>query len=204
MQNNGKSVIIGLTGKAGSGKSFISEQITEKTGFRLVKLDYQAGQVANKFLLKQALQRKIKRKIPKAHEDIQLFPLLKDLDTPFRNWETSLFLMFLNRKLKKIIREARKNGESLIVDFISLPFLKCIELFDRVYLVETDNDKRLERLGARDGMTKEWAEQQEKFIEKFYSKHDTFDFCGVIYNDYEELPKEVEELIEEFKENGRY
>ncbi|MDR0462244.1 MAG: hypothetical protein LBG88_02840, partial [Christensenellaceae bacterium] len=98
-------MIIGLCGKVGSGKTYIGKQLSELTGFRFVKLDYHAGKVVNIPFLKGILQRRIKNKIPRATENIQLFPLLKNMDKPFSNFEFYMFKRFLNKRLKKLMRK---------------------------------------------------------------------------------------------------
>ena len=193
-------MIIGIAGKIGSGKSHIGKYIAEQTGFRLIKLDYQAGQVANTFLIKQSLQKKIKRKIPKPYEDMQLFPLLKNLNEDFNKFSISVFIYLLNKKLNKIIKDARKKNENILVDFLSLPLLKSVKHFDAVYLVKSDDEKRFEYLGARDGMTPEEAENQEKYLVPYYAKNEDYPFDDIIFNDYQNVPDNVERIIEKLKD----
>jgi|GEM_PF-3453786 len=192
-------MIIGITGKIGSGKSFIGEYMAEKTGYKLVKLDYQAGQVANKKFFKKRLEKKIKTEIPPATPDMQLFPLFKNLEKDFGRFEIAVFIYCLNRKLKKILKE---NNEKIIVDFVSLPILKSVKMFDKVYLIKSDEELRYQRLGERDGMTPEHAREKERFMEKYYECHDTYQFDAVIENNYIEIPREIDEVIDRLKGNN--
>jgi len=190
--------IIGLSGKVGSGKSFVAEHISRETGIRLVKLDYQAAQAASKPVLRQLLQRKLKLKIPKAHEDIQLFPLMKNMEKNFSKLEFALFRMFLNRKVKKLIR---KSKESLIIDFVALPILKIAKNFDEMYVTKSDENMRFEKLGARDNMSVEEAKRVDKLVEPYYKYNDAFSFADVIEINYQYLPKNVDEIITNIKKS---
>ena len=185
-------VIIGFSGKAGSGKSYIAKHVSSETGIKLVKLDYLVAQVVNKPILRRRLQKKIKIKIPKAHEDIQLFPLWQNLDKDFSKFEHWYIRRLLNRKVKKLIR---KSKESLIIDFLSLPMLKVIKKFDEVYLIESDDDVRLEKIMARDDMKVEASLNVEKYLKPYYAFNDAFTFSDIIVNNYETMPKKIEVII---------
>lgn len=184
--------IIGISGMAGSGKSFFAEYISQQTGIKLVKLDYQAAQTANKFILKQLLQKRIKTKIPKAYEDIQLFPLLRNLEKSFSKLEISLFKRILNRKVKKIIR---KTNESLIIDFITLPLLDIVKKFDEMYLIKSCDKERLAKLELRDNMTTQQSIRADGFLEPYYAYNDAFAFSDIIDNDYVTIPEKVKEIV---------
>lgn len=186
--------IIGISGKVGSGKSFIAEHISRETGIKLIKLDYQAAEAANKPILKQMLQRRLKIKIPKAHKDIQLLPLMRNMEKEFSRFEFALFRMFLNRKVKKIIR---KSKESLIIDFVALPILKVAKKFDKMYLVKSNEDERFAKLSERDNMPLETVKHSDKFIERYYAFNDAFHFDDVIDNNYQVLPEKVVKITEQ-------
>lgn len=184
--------VIGISGKVGSGKSFIAEHISNETGIKLIKLDYQAALTANKPILKQMLQRTLKLKIPKACEGIQLFPLMRYMERDFSKLEFSLFCMYLNRKVKKLIK---KSKEPLIIDFVALPILKITKTFDKMYLIESNEYERLIKLGERDSMSEEETRKTDKLIEPYYRYNNAFPFDEIIYNDYQILPDAVKEII---------
>jgi len=188
----GKINVIGVSGKVGSGKSFVAQHISDKTGIKLVKLDYQAAQVANMPILKQLLQRTLKLKIPKPHNDIQLFPLMKNMERHFTKLEFALFRKFLNGKVKKIIQEAK---EPIIIDFVALPILKAVKSFDVIYLLESDEEMRFKKLGERDGMSVDDAKRIDKIMEPYYKINESFEFDDVITINYQVLPRNVDEII---------
>lgn len=188
--------IIGISGKAGSGKSYFAEYISQQTGIKLVKLDYQAAQTANKFILKQLLQKRIKTRIPKAYQDIQLFPLLRNLEKSFSKLEISLFKRTLNRKVKKIIRKSR---EPLIIDFITLPLLGAVKKFDEMYMIKSCDKERLSKLEVRDNMTTQQSARADGFLEPYYAYNDAFTFNEIIDNDYVTVPEKIEAIISRLK-----
>lgn len=188
-----KTIVIGFSGKAGSGKSFLAEHIGKETGVKVVKLDYQMAQVMNTPILKQLLQRKLKTKIPKAHEHIQLFPLWQNMGKNFSRFEYWFFRILFNRKVKKTIRKSKE--QVLIIDFIALPIIKVTKKFDEMYLVTSDNDERLSRVGVRDNVTLEKSLHVEKLLKAYYDENDKFPFNATIENDYENIPAIVDEII---------
>jgi dephospho-CoA kinase len=190
--------VIGIAGKVGSGKSFLGEHIARETGFKLVKLDYQVGQVINKPILKQMLQRRIKHKIPKASPDMQLFPLWKNLDRDFSAFENALVMRFLNKKLTRIINKAK---QPIIVDFTILPILKAAKKLDAMYLVQSDEEQRYSYLARRDGITADDARRIDRFMNGYYQKSDKHKFCQVINNDYQQIPAELTDIVEKLKQS---
>ena len=184
--------IIGVSGKAGSGKSYIATYISQKTGIKLVKLDFLVAEVVNKPLLKKRLQKRIKMEIPEAHKDIQLFPLWRNLDRDFSKFEHWYIRRLLNKKVKKLVK---KSKESIIIDFLALPMFKVIKKFDAVYLVRSDNDLRLEKICKRDDMDMGSSLNVEKYLQPYYAFNDAFTFTDVIENDYERIPEKVEDII---------
>jgi dephospho-CoA kinase len=173
-------MIIGICGKVGSGKSFIGEHIAKQLGYKFVKLDFQVGQVVNIRFLKRLLQKRINHEIPKAHEHIQLFPLLKNLEKPFSRLEFFFFMYALDKKLKKIIRTEK----DIVIDFVILQRLKSAKKIDKIFVVQSDNDKRIEKLGARDGLSKDQVIKIDNFIDKYC----VYEGLPIINNDYNSMP----------------
>ena len=169
-------MIIGIAGKVGSGKTFVAEQLSKQTGYKHIKLDYQAAEAANVPILKWLLQKRLKIKIPKAYEGIQLFPLLRNLEKPFSNLEFWLFKSSLNRRLKKLMR----TNDSMIIDFVALPMLTASKKFDKMLVIESDNEKRIRRLAERDGLTTEQVRKMDSFIDKYCN----FNGLTKVRNDY--------------------
>jgi dephospho-CoA kinase len=107
--------------------------------------------------------------------------------------------MFLNRKVKKIIKGAK---EPLIIDFVALPILKVVKDFDKMYLLESDEEVRFKKLGERDGMTPYDAMRIDRLMEPYYKINDAFKFDDSIRIDYIKLPKKVDEVIENIKKSA--
>ena len=178
-----KGVLIGIVGKVGVGKTFIGQQLASAMGYKFVKLDYQAAEAANMRGLKWLLERRIKQKIPQAHEGIQLFPLLKNLERPFSKLEFWLFKLALNRRLKKLI----STGDNLIIDFVVLNKLAASRKFDKIFLIESDDNKRIQNLATRDDLTVEQTKKMERYITRYYN----FEGCIKIFNDYGYMPQSI-------------
>lgn len=188
-------MIIGITGKVGSGKSFISEYIANQTGMQLVKFDYQMAEVLNTPVLKGILEKRVKNKIPKAYTGIQLFPLLKNLEKPFTKFEIAVVAHLLNKKMKKLINKAKC---SMIVDFTALPLIEATNKMNMVLMIESDDKLRIERLAKRDGMTIADTARVDEFVTKCYN-FDNFKYDKKLHNDYETVSTEILELVNQFK-----
>jgi hypothetical protein len=65
-----------------------------------------------------------------------------------------------------------------------LPSLSASKKIDKIFIIESDNEKRLERLALRDGLTAVQVKKIDALIDKYY----VFGDYEKIFNDYKSMP----------------
>lgn len=176
---------IALTGNIASGKSAVSK-ILEENGYKVLDTD----EVAHKLLT-------VKNK--------ELFDAFKDYDV-FENGEFSRVKLgkiifsdeILRKKLESVlhpqIAEEIKNFDGIVA--IPLLFEAKMEyLFDKIIMVYTDDEIRLERLMKRNDFTEKEAKAR---MNSQISQDEKADLCDfVIYNNrtFRELETSVLEML---------
>ena len=197
--------LIGLTGGTGSGKSLVSEMLAKK-GALILDAD--------------VLARKVVEKGEKAYFEIMehfgkgVFDENGDLirkklgDIVFNDPAELEFLnkcthKYIAELTRKSLEEAMKSPEKyrfVVFDAPQLIESGMDSICDEVWVVTADEDIRIKRVMERDGITfsqaKSRIDSQLKF-EVFKEKADR-----IIFNNgsLEELAKQVEEILEDFKD----
>ena len=172
-------MIIGITGKSGSGKSTYARQLAEENGFRVINID----KVSHGIMSLPAIKAKL----------IDLFgnEVIKDgvVDRKYLG-----DLIFENRHLykemsdlvwdmmKHRIDDIISTHENVILDWILLPHTHYWKMCDTKILMVADEEDRKKRVMARDNISAEYL-----------SKRDS---AGIDYNNIE-----FDQVIYTTKEN---
>lgn len=164
-------MIIGVSGKSGSGKSSISKYLANRLGFTLLDLD----------LISKEIRKESKNKIVKlVKQDI-----LKEDEIDSKKLGAILFenkkLMtkynaFMYKKLKEKIKSYKG---SLVIDSMFLPIMSIFKKLDVKILVVCDDSNRMARVIKRDNVTKEYFLSRDKNGLNYNPK----DFDYVVNND---------------------
>lgn len=157
--------IIGITGNSGSGKSVVSEVISEKGGFII-----DADKIAHDIILKGnvAYDEIIKGFGNDILNDDGQIDRKKLGNKVFNNKKSLELLNSITHKhiveiIKKKIDEERNNSHScIIVDAPLLIETNLHTLCSKVWLVYADREKRIQRIIKRDGISRELAEARIK------------------------------------------
>lgn len=175
-------MIIGITGKSGSGKSTYARQIAEENGFRVVHIDKISHGIMNLPAIKARL--------------IDIFgdEVIKDC-TVDRKYLGDL--IFENRHLYKemsdLIWDMMKNHidhiisthENVILDWILLPHTHYWKMCDTKILMVADEEERKRRVMKRDKISAEYLSKRDSAG----ISYDNIEFTQVIYTTKEKTNK---------------
>ena len=187
-------MIIGITGRSGSGKSYLSEIIAKKFDMIHLDIDKISHEVLSfpntqKFLLNEfgesvfkngVLNRKILGNI--AFNDKQKLQKLND----FCQHQ-------IETKLDQIISSTTK---SIILDYALLWKLKQFKICNIKILLETDFEIRYKRVFQRENISRDYFEARDNSLEEFADRDYDYIFKNI-------TDKEIEKLINtiQLKEN---
>lgn len=172
-------MIIGITGKSGSGKSTYARQIAEENGFRVVHID----NVSHGLMDLPAIKAKL----------IDIFgdEVIKDgvVDRKYLG-----DLVFENRHLykemsdliwdmmKRRIDDILSAHENVILDWILLPHTHYWNMCDIKILMVADEEDRKKRVMARDNISVEYLNKRDSAG----INYDDIEFDQIIYASKEE------------------
>lgn len=168
-------MIIGISGKSGSGKSSAARYLEKELGYKRVDLDEISKSIRKEY--QQEIIELVNNKSVLISDEIDSKLLGNIL---FNNKELmDKYNEFIYVKLKEKISEYVSKYSHLIIDSIFLPIMDEFKLCDFKILIECDEQKRQERIIKRDKITIEYLKQREKNGYE-YNKND-YDY--VIFND---------------------
>ena len=195
-------LIIGLTGGIGSGKSTVSEYLSKNMGLTIIDADQIARDVTRPgqetlLKLREAFGSEI-------INDDGTLDRRKLAGIAFQSDEKKKLLEKITRSA---IREeincrlrtsAAKHEKAVVLDVPRLMESGIDRLCDTVWVVTTAKDVRIERISARDGITKEEINArinaQISDRERFARADEIIDKSG----DKEALYREIERLIKKY------
>ena len=165
-------MIIGITGRSGAGKSYLSEALAEKLDLVHIDIDKISHEVlsfeeSKAFLIKEfgpeifdngILNRKLLGKIVFANQE--------KLDKLNKFCQVEMEL-----KIDQLIKNSQK---SIILDYALLCGLKQFELCDIKILLKADLDIRYSRVKSRENITKEYFVSRDNSLSEF--DESIFDF----------------------------
>ena len=185
-------MIIGITGKSGSGKSYASEILAKNLNLKQLDIDKISHEVLSypetiKFLKKEFgdlvfdnnnLNRKKLGKIV-FNDKIKLEKLNK----------------FCQKLIEEKLDEIVQNNKNLILDYALLPLLKNINDCDVKILLTADFETRLSRVQTRENITKEYFLSRDNSVLN-YDKN-IFDYVlnNAKIEDIEALTKKIKEKL---------
>lgn len=183
-------MIIGITGRSGAGKSYLSEILAEKLDLIHIDIDKISHEVlsfdeSKTFLLNEfgteifdngILNRKLLGKI--------VFSNQKKLDKL-----NNFCQIEMEKKIDEIIASSKT---SLILDYALLCGLKHFEICDIKILLKADLDTRYSRVKERENITKEYFISRDNSLSDFEEKHFDYVFHHI-------TESETNSLIEDLK-----
>jgi len=180
-------MIIGISGKSGSGKTSIANELVNK-GYDIFNLDRCSKLIREMY--KEEIVNLVKSKDILTNDEIDSKKLGKLL---FNDLELmDLYNKFIYSKQKDMIEEFIKENEKVVIDGMFLPIMDIFDLCNYKILVECEEDIRKKRILDRDKIDEEYLNKREKYSLE-YNKDD-FDF--VIDNSYSYKEK-LEEMLKE-------
>ena len=178
-------MIIGITGKSGAGKSYVSEIIAKKLDMVHLDIDKISHEILSfnetiKFILNEfgdsvfddgKLNRKKLGKIV-FNDKVKLQKL------------NDFCQIQIEKKLDEIISLTKK---SIILDYALLCKLKQFDLCDVKILLNADLDTRFIRVKERENISREYFISRDNSIENFNSYKFDFTFNNISQNEIENL-----------------
>lgn len=152
-------MIIGISGKSGSGKSSISRIIEKELGFKWLEIDNYAKEIRENHkddILRLVDNHKI---INSDKIDSKVLGnLLFDNEELMKEYN-----QFIYSKLKTVIDEDVKKYPFIIVDSLFLPIMEIFNKCDYKILVKSNDKLRIERLLNRENITLEYLKKRESY-----------------------------------------
>lgn len=196
-------MILGITGGIGSGKSLVTDHLSEKYGFTAIKTDDLAREMMNsdKGLmkkLKNAFGSEIYGKDGKLNRELYAKLIYSDKENRLKS--DSIVHPAVWERVKELTSSGtdKKEGRNYTVE-TALPGSMLRTVCSEVWHVQSEHEVRIERLMLNRGYTREYAESviRGQISEEEYSKSADI----IIRNNatVEELYGNVDRLIEERK-----
>ncbi|RAO99146.1 hypothetical protein PW5551_05550 [Petrotoga sp. 9PW.55.5.1] len=194
-------MVIGITGPAGSGKSTVSKLIKKILNNKvcIIDVDRVGHEVLALFLIKKKLREVFGEKIFDNEGNISrvklgniVFSDKEKLEILNQTVHPAIF-----KKTREILKKSLKKSDIIILDAALLHKIGLDKLCDKIILVESTKQKRIERLIDKRGVPKEKAEKivNSQNLENL----GYYDFK--IYNeeDINKLYKEVAKIVQKFQ-----
>lgn len=156
-------MIIGITGRSGSGKSYISEQIQKHLNALHVKID----EISHSVLYAENNTKKLKAKFGESIFDGDQLDRKKLGKIVFTDDEKLAWLnRFCQTQMEQEIDSiiAANPNSIIILDYALLPWMKQFKKCDIKMLVSASFEDRFKRVQERENVTKEYFENRDKKI----------------------------------------
>ena len=158
-------MVIGITGKSGSGKSFLSEKLKEELNAIHVDID----KISHGVLLEENTLNFVRNEFGNEVFDGEILNRKKLGSIVFNNKEKLDKLnSFCQTQMEKEIDEIIENSnQPVILDYALLPWLKQFESCDITILLTTSFDERFNRVNSRENITREYFEKRDSSIKNY-------------------------------------
>lgn len=181
-------MILGITGKVGSGKTACTEFLEKEYNAKVFSCDK---------IAKEIIENKITDYIPIS--PIDFF----NSDTAKEECKEKIHPLVFNRiidyinKLKKDNKDTNENNNKLLVIECALPNETFYDICDKVIYIENSFDDKIKLLKNKRGYSEEITKliyNSQKYYDKYYKKADF-----IITNDTtkNELEKKIKEVVDE-------
>ena len=186
-------MIIGISGKSGTGKTKIAEMLAFELGANIISFDKISHMTIETDSFKELVKSKISSEVFDSNGNI----VRKKLGEIVFNDKEKLALINKHSEslMEQIIDELIKQNTKphLILDYSLLPLMKYFNMCQFKILVTATESVRYERIMNRDGITEEYLNAREKNSPEYISA--LFDLV-IENNSNEELSvKNIKELI---------
>ena len=186
-------MIIGISGKSGTGKTKIAEMLAFELGANIISFDTISHMTIEKESFKNLVYEKISKDVFDSNGNI----IRKKLGEIVFNDKEKLDLINKHSEslMEQIIDELIKQNTKpyLILEYSLLPLMKYFNICQFKILVTATESVRYERIMNRDGITEEYLNAREKNSPEYISA--LFDLV-IENNSNEELSvKNIKELI---------
>ena len=158
-------MVIGITGKSGSGKSFLSEQLKEKLNAKHVDID----KISHGVLLEETSLNFVRTQFGDEVFDGNKLNRKKLGAIVFNDKEKlSLLNSFCQTQMEKELDEIiTSSNQTIILDYALLPWLKQFENCDIKILLTTSFENRYNRVTLRENISKEYFEKRDSSIKDY-------------------------------------
>ncbi len=152
-------MIIGITGKSGSGKSTYANKLGREYSLFVIHIDDVAHKVLDEEDIKDKLIQRFGKDVIK--DNIVDRKYLGDLVFENRHKYKELSDVIWIR-MKNIIDNMIKEHSNVILDWILLPHTHYWYMCDKTILMKVDEDVRKQRVLERDMITQEYLDKRDK------------------------------------------
>ena len=158
-------MIIGITGKSGSGKSTYARQIAEENGFRVVHIDEISHGIMNLPAIKAKLIDIFGTKVIKdgAIDRKYLGDLIFENRHLYKEMSDLIWDMMKHR-----IDHIISTHENVILDWILLPHTHYWKMCDTKILMVADEEERKHRVMARDNISADYLSKRDSAGINYY------------------------------------
>lgn len=151
-------MIIGITGKSGSGKSTYAHQLAEENGFRVVNIDKISHAIMSLPSIKEKLIGIFGDEVVKDGEIDRKY--LGDLIFTNRHLYKEISALIWDMMKYRIDYIISRN-ENVILDWILLPHTHYWKMCDKRILMVADEEERKKRVMVRDNISAEYLSKRD-------------------------------------------
>lgn len=192
-------MIIGITGKSGSGKTKITDLLQNYHDYEVIHVDDLTHTILGLEEVKEVLVFRYGIGILNKKNKIDTKKLGSIVFTDSKEMEeyNQFIYFFITRYLDSIIQTTKRD---IIIDWMQLPITKYFQLCSFKILVEARESIRKRRVQERDSISEDYFYQRESHALE-YSKED-FDY--VIMNEEEVLFDHIESVNKQLERSLSY
>lgn len=171
-------MILGVTGKSGSGKTTFSEKTSSILGMKHLKIDDVCKLAIEKLIIEENSWLDAFN-IRKNYEDLRFIDTKKIGDFIFNDRDKYRdFISIVWKIASKEIDECIKQNDNVILDYILLPKTQYWDKCNIKILLDCDLEERKERVLKRDDITEDYFNLREKASIEYEDFHFDYVYDG--------------------------
>ena len=186
-------MLIGITGKSGSGKTFVAEWLKNKLDADLLLFDQISHEVVASNSYKLFVRSNISNDVFDTNQNIDrkklgeiVFDNKQKLEL-INKFAEEKMIEIIDKKLQKCTKKY------IILDYILLPLMKYFKFCDITILISSDKNTRFERVKAREKISQEYFEKRDNTSPNF----EDYNFDLIFENNNQ---ANLENLLDQIKE----